>query len=90
MENAVHHWLLYREPFLGLPMPVPDDPMFVSIASEIRDMSHPPADGIPGESWEAVIGTTLVWLDTETNLPKNPIAALGKPPNEPKVLLLPK
>jgi hypothetical protein len=90
MESAVHHWLLYQEPFLGRPMPIPGDPMYVSVATEIRDLLVPPEDGIPGESWEAQIGTTFLWLDDSgAPLPTNLLAQLGAPPNEPKHTLFP-
>jgi hypothetical protein len=84
MEAALHHWLLYLEPFLGRPMPLPSDSMFVSVATEIHDLTQPPEGGIAGESWDARLGTTMVWLDTSENLPKNSTAKLGQAPHEPK------
>lgn len=87
MEAAVHHWLLYLEPFLGQPMPLPGEPMYVSVATEVRDLTLPPEDGEPGESWESRTGTTLIWLDDATELPKNTSATLGAPPHEPAVTL---
>jgi hypothetical protein len=84
MEAAVHHWLLYQEPFLGRPMPLPGDALFVSVAAEIRDLTQPPEGGIPGESWDSRSGTTLVWLDSAMTLPKNAIVKLGIAPNEPR------
>lgn len=90
MEAAVHHWLLYQEPFLGRPMPIPGDPMYVSVATEIRDLTAPPEDGIPGDTWETQIGTTFLWLDDSgAPLPANPLARLGAPPHEPKEVLYP-
>ncbi len=90
MELAVQYWLLYQEPFLGQPMPVPGDPMYVSVATEIRDLLVPPDDGLPGESWEAQIGTTFLWLDDSgAPLPTNSLAQLGAPPHEPKHPLFP-
>ncbi|SFV04196.1 hypothetical protein SAMN05216350_11922 [Polaromonas sp. YR568] len=84
MEAAVHHWLLYQEPFLGRPMPLPGDSLFVSVAAEVRDMTQPPEGGIPGESWDSRSGTTLLWLDSSMTLPKNSVVKLGVAPNEPK------
>jgi len=84
MEAAVHHWLLYQEPFLGRPMPLPGNSMFVSLAAEIRDLTQPPEGGIAGESWDSRTGTTLLWLDSSMILPKNSSVKLGAAPNEPK------
>jgi hypothetical protein len=90
MEPAVHYWLLYQKPFLGRPMPIPGSPMFVSVATEIRDLTGPSDDGIDGQSWESVIGTTFLWLDdSDAKLPSNPLATLGAPPNEPAEILYP-
>lgn len=84
MEAAVHHWLIYQEPYLGRPMPIIGDPMYVSVATEIRDLMVPPEDGLPGDSWEAQIGTTFLWLeDSGSPLPENPLARLGAPPHSP-------
>jgi len=84
MEAAVHHWLLYQEPFLGRPMPLPGEPLFISVAAEVRDLTQPPEGGIPGESWDSRSGTTLLWLDSSMMLPKNTAVKLGVAPNEPR------
>ena len=83
-EDAVSHWLAWGEPFLGEPVPLPGDPMYVSIATEIRDIKDRPAGGIPCESWETRMGTTLLWLDPNDDLPLNDARQLGRAPNEPK------
>jgi hypothetical protein len=83
-ELAVLHWLLYQEPFLGDPLPLPDDDLYVSIATEIRDLTRAPDDGEPGDCWEARLPTTLMWLDDEARLPANGARRLGKPPHAPK------
>ncbi|WP_406729149.1 hypothetical protein WJ438_37660 [Streptomyces sp. GD-15H] len=83
MTNAVAHWLLYRQPWQGGLPPVPGDPGYLSVATEIRDLVQPPADGQPGESWEVRTPTTLRWLDRSTELPHNPAARLGQAPHEP-------
>jgi len=49
--SAVLHWLAFREPFLGPTTPLPGDPLFVSLAQEIRDLTQPPTDGELGDSW---------------------------------------
>lgn len=82
-ERAVLHWLVYQEPFLGDPLPLPDDPLYVSIATEIHDLTAGPPGGEPGESWETVLSTSLMWLDKKPDLPANDRPRLGKPPNEP-------
>ncbi|EFL37136.1 conserved hypothetical protein [Streptomyces viridochromogenes DSM 40736] len=87
---AVKHWLLYRQPWLGASCaPVPDNPLYVSIAQEIRDQLMPPADGIPGESWEVALPTSLQWLDSGSDLPANAMARLGAAPHEPTVKICP-
>jgi len=85
---AVAHWLTYRQPWLGGGTPpVPGDPLFISVAKEIRDQTMPAADGEPGESWEVVLPTTLQWLDTSDALPDNDLARLGAPPHAPTIVL---
>jgi hypothetical protein len=90
-SGAVLHWLTYRQPWLGGSCPpVPGQPMYVSVAREIRDQLMPPADGEPGESWEVALPTTLQWLDDlAAGLPRNEHGRLGKPPHEPPDPLLP-
>ena len=83
-ELAVLHWLIYQEPFLGDPLPLPDDDLYVSIAAEIRDLTRPPQDGEAGESWETRLPTTLMWLDTEAHLPRNATRRPGKAAHSPK------
>jgi hypothetical protein len=81
--EEVQHWLLWRQPWGGGPPPVPGDPLYVSVAEEVRDLTQPPPDGEPGESWEVRLPTTLQWLDTSDMLPHNPVARLGAPPHAP-------
>ena len=82
--GAAQHWLLFRQPWLGGPAPVPGDPLHISVATEIRDLTRPPADGEPGESWEVRMPTTLRWLDPASdNLPHNLLARLGAASNAP-------
>jgi hypothetical protein len=87
--GAMAHWLLYRQPWFGGPAPLPGSPLYVSIAQEIRDQAEPPPDGQPGDSWEIMLPTTLMWLDPNPDLPTNPLARLGQPPHEPLVPLCP-
>lgn len=82
-DDAVMFWLLYQEPFLGGPMPLPGDPLYVGIDREIQDLTRGPDDGDPQDCWEARMGTPLLWLDASPNLPVNDTRQLGKAPNEP-------
>ncbi len=90
MSTAVLHWLTYRQPWLGGSCaPVPGEAMYISVAEEIRDQLMPPADGVPGESWEVALSTGLMWLgDKEQGLPRNALARLGTPPHQPSDELL--
>lgn len=83
LTEAVAYWLLFRQPWLGGPPPVPGEQGYLSVATEIRDLTQPPPDGVPGESWDVRVPTTLRWLDPNPDLPTNPLAKLGKPPHEP-------
>lgn len=49
----------------------------------------PPPDGVPGDSWEAALPTTLQWLDPGGDLPANALARLGEAPHEPPITLCP-
>jgi hypothetical protein len=93
----VFHWLMTQEPFMGDPLPLPgdipgeepgdppkQDPMYVSIAQEIRDLTGMPEGGEACDSWEARVGTTLLWLDSSSSLPINKENRLGKPPHQPQ------
>lgn len=82
-QSAVMHWLLWRQPWFGQTAPLPGQDLFVSVVREIRDQLVPPEDGEPGESWEAVLPTPFRWLDTSTDLPRNPRTTLGLPPHAP-------
>jgi hypothetical protein len=83
-QEAVQHWLLFRQPWNGGPPPVPGETLHVSVAQEIRDQLLPPDGGDAGESWEARLPTSFRWLDPADQLPTNQKGELGKAPNEPK------
>jgi hypothetical protein len=87
MIGAVQNWLIYQEPFFGRPLPIPGDPLFVSVAQEIRDLTEPPAGGEPGDCWETRVGTALLWLDASGDLPHNTAVTLGAAPHAPDPLL---
>lgn len=47
-----------------------NDPMFISIAEELRNQTDDLAKAIPeGDSWEVVLPTTLVYLQKDSELP---------------------
>ncbi|MFC6085999.1 hypothetical protein [Sphaerisporangium aureirubrum] len=83
LQEAVEHWLTFRQPWSGGAPPMPDDKAYLSLAQEIRDQLAPPADGEPGESWEVRLPTAFRWLDETAELPHNPRATLGLPPHQP-------
>jgi hypothetical protein len=58
-------------------------PEYLSIAEEIRDLTAPIAGGEPGACWEVRLGTPLLWLDPDNQLPDNDRRQLGKDPNPP-------
>lgn len=100
-DLAVMNWLYFQEPFMGDPLPLPGDmpvdrpgdapkkdPLYVSIAQEVRDLTGIPEDGEPCDCWETRLGTSLLWLDPASSLPRNQESRLGKPPHEPKTPIL--
>jgi hypothetical protein len=47
-----------------------NDPMFISIAEELRNQTDDLAKATPeGKSWEVILPTTLVWLQKDSTLP---------------------
>jgi hypothetical protein len=57
-------------PWGGGPAPVPGSRLYVSIAQEIKDLTLAPVDGIPEDTWQAKVATTLIWLDSDSSMPK--------------------
>ena len=85
-EDAVDHFLLSGVPWGGDHAPTPDDPLYLSVAQEIRNLTGAPDEAEPGESWEVRLPTTLVWLDPDPALPKhNTRARLDRPEEEEAV-----
>jgi hypothetical protein len=70
-EHAVNYFMTFGLPWGGGPAPVPGTPLYVSIAQEIKDLTQAPVDGIPEETWEARVPTTLIWLDDDSSIPKD-------------------
>jgi hypothetical protein len=78
-EDAVQYWLVYKKPFLGKGLPLPNNKMFVSIASEIRNLTESPVDGEPVEhAWDTRTSTNFVWLEDDVAVPANKDPALGE------------
>lgn len=69
-EYAVEYYAVFGEPWSGGAAPAPDDPLYVSVAQEIRELSGGADQGIPGDMWESKQATTLVWLDSDSSMPK--------------------
>jgi hypothetical protein len=64
-------YAFFKEPWLGGPSPAPCDPLYVSVAQEVMDMTDAPDEGVPGIAWETRLPTTLVWLDDDSAIPKH-------------------
>jgi hypothetical protein len=62
-EDTVRNWLVWLVPFINGQLPSPADSLFISLDTEIREMSSPQDDGIPGELWQMKI-STMLYLDT--------------------------
>lgn len=85
-DLAVLHWLVYQEPFLGKPLPLPGDSMFMSVAEEIRLRTRAPSDGVAiDKAWDSRTPTTLVWLDDSPTLPRNSTSVLGAGAQTPEI-----
>jgi hypothetical protein len=47
-----------------------DDPLFISIAEELKNKTDDLSGATPqGEPWEFTVPTTLVWLQNDSTLP---------------------
>jgi len=69
-EWAVIYYNLFGVPWLGGAPPIPDDPLYVSVAQEIQEQMSGPDEGEPGDMWEVKLPTTLVWIDPDPGMPK--------------------
>jgi hypothetical protein len=47
----------------------PDDPLYVAMDTEIREMTDPWRGGIPCDTWQSRISTTLLYLEADGDLP---------------------
>lgn len=79
-DEAVRNWLAHGVPFTDGHLPAPDDPLYVSIDREIRDLTAPVPGGVACDTWTSKVGTTLLYLDDNAALPfDNDDASLPKP-----------
>jgi hypothetical protein len=80
-ENQVCAYVDFGLLWGGGPIPTVNDPDYLSIAAEIMAQQTPPDDGEKRRSWEVRLPTTLVWLDSDSALPKvNASPKLDAPP----------
>ena len=75
-NDAVKNWLQFKMPFLTGQLPAINDKLHVAIDREIRDLTAPWDGGIAEDSWEALISTTLLYLDEDGAMPINNDAAV--------------
>ncbi|MFD1507251.1 hypothetical protein FE374_14320 [Georgenia yuyongxinii] len=68
-ESAVKNWLMTGVPFLNGDLPTPDKKLYISIDTEVREISAPQRGGIPGDHWQSRLTTTLVYLESKGDLP---------------------
>jgi hypothetical protein len=80
-EVAVKNWIDYQVPFVDGHLPVaggsqaggalPEigESLYVRIDQEIRDLTDPHRGGFAEDYWESRISTTLLYLETENELP---------------------
>jgi hypothetical protein len=79
LERDAQLYLWYGLLWGGGPAPAPGDPEYISVAQEIMAQTEAPDDGIPGDSWEHRLPTSLVWLENDVPLPGNPNPQLAAP-----------
>jgi hypothetical protein len=78
-EDDVQAYLNWGVLWGGGPAPSPEEENYLSIAQEIKAQQQMSDKGIPGESWEVRLPTTLVWLENDLGLPSNKKPKLDAP-----------
>lgn len=68
-DLAVKNWLMYQVPFMDGHLPAPDDELYISIDKEIRELTSPWEGGIPGDTWQSRVSTTMLYLEKDGDLP---------------------
>jgi hypothetical protein len=79
-EDQVNFYVQYGIVWGGGPMPAPNDPDYLSIADEIKEMQQGPTDVTIIDTWQVVLPTTLIWLENPAGLPKNPNPTIDTTP----------
>lgn len=80
-EHHVQLFLWLGIIWSGGSVPAAGDETYLSIADEIKAMQRGADDGVPIDSWEVRLPTTLVWLENETGLPHNQHTTIEYPFN---------
>lgn len=86
---AVECFATHGIPWSGGAAPTPGDDDYISVAKEIRTLTGAPDDGEPGDMWEVKQPTTLVWLDSDSTLPKRNLALPDNFKGKPLVQICP-
>jgi hypothetical protein len=68
-DVAVKNWLQYQIPFMDGHLPAPDEALYISVDKEIRELTSPWEGGIPGDTWQSRVSTTLLYLEEQGDLP---------------------
>ena len=69
--DAVDHFRLFGDPWLGGSLPSISDDLYLPIAEELAEKLGRPGDEVPvGEPWEVRVPTTLVKLRADDKLPR--------------------
>jgi hypothetical protein len=93
-EDAVRNWLMTGRPFINGQLPCPDNKLFISIDTEVREILSPQDGGIPGDHWQTRLSTTMLYLERQGDLPfTNDNHQLPAPvgiPYQPSNILVPK
>lgn len=68
--DALDHFRVFGEPWLGSSLPAISDDLYLPIAEELAERLARPGDEVPvGEPWEVRVPTTLVKLRGDDKLP---------------------
>jgi hypothetical protein len=71
-EDQVNLYVYTGVPWGAGPLPAPGDPDYLSVADEIKAQQQRPSDVTVIDTWQVRLPTTLIWLENDSGLPKNP------------------